>query len=80
MTEEHDSVQLQVANRHNQPLRFAHMTVAGYSDFTNADAAVICLRLNPEVMTNDQIFQIVQTNGGAVVMDDGKIRDEVWKR
>ena len=79
MAEEHNSVQLQVADRHNLPLRFAHMTLAGYSDFTNADAVVNCLRLNPEVITNDRVFQIVDSRG-AVVMDDCKIHEAVRRR
>jgi hypothetical protein len=81
MAEEHNSVQLQVADRHHVPLRFAHMKVAGHSDFTSPAAVVVCLRLNPEIMTSDRhrIFQIVDSSG-KVVWDDCKIQDEVSKR
>ena len=76
MTEERRPVHLQAANRHNLPLRFAHVKVAEHSDFSNPAAVIVCLRLHPEVMTNERAFQIVDSRG-EVVMDDCKIQLEV---
>jgi len=77
--EQGNPVRLQVAGRHTMPHRFADLKVADYLDFTNVDSLLNCLRQNPQVMTSDSVFQIVDARG-EVVVESCNIDDRVSKR
>jgi hypothetical protein len=81
MFEEHNSVQLQIANGHNLVVGRGYIwSRVGGTNHKTSDSAITYLELNPDqLMVAQSIFQIVDMQG-AVLMDDSAIRARVRRR
>ena len=74
MNDEHNAVRLEVASRHHAPFRWESMHKGNLS---NVDSAVVFLRHSKELLTTENVFQIVRVSDGEVLMDDLVLRNEV---
>jgi hypothetical protein len=80
MDDHNQQVKIQVADPRHQPLKFMDLVVQRLEIHHDADAAVECLKQNPEVLTADRIFQIVYSTTLAPILDDVAIFLRLKKR